>query len=114
MCQNNVYIGFSFTLNANDVASVLSMIDVMVVWLLRAMNLNTERVEAISFTSITLGSVAISGEGDPNAGSTTTSTSTVTSASSSLTSSLAAGPSIGSFGVTAYSVITNGVTTNPE
>jgi hypothetical protein len=110
MCQNNVNVGFSFTLNANSAASVLSLVDTLVAWLLNAMKLSTDRVEAVTFTSIKLGSVTVTGEADPSSGSSTTSTGSATAATSSLASALSVGASIGSFGVTSSSVITNGVT----
>ena len=107
-CQNNINVGFSFTLtNANTTAEVLIFVDELIVWLLGLMNLDTTLVDLITFDSFTLGSVVVSGTSTTSTGTA----SSTTASSSALSSGLSSGSTVGSFTVGSSSVVTNGVST---
>jgi hypothetical protein len=110
MCQNNINVGFSFTLGS-DPTSVLNNIDGLVNALLLAMNINTSDVGAVTFSSITAGSTLVGGTANPPSGSGG-SASAVASASASLATVINSGAPFGSFSVTSASVTSNGIT-NP-
>jgi len=110
-CQSNINIGFSLTLSATSTAQVLTNIDLLVAWLLSAMGMDSTHVDAITFTSIALGSVVASGNGTTSSGSAASTTAATSSVAVAASTSGSVG---GAFTITSSSVVTNGVTTHTE
>ncbi len=59
-CQNNLFVGFRFTLD-DTVENILADIDTIVDALLQILNMNSTDIEAITFESIEAGSTLVSG-----------------------------------------------------
>ena len=96
---------FSIKLNAANVAEVMVKLNAIVLALLVMMGLEASYVDAITFSSIKLGSVEVAGSATPVLISSTS----VSSSTAALSSGLTSGTMIGGFSVTSSSVVSNGI-----
>ena len=96
---------FSIKLNAANVAEVMVKLNAIVLALLVMMGLEASYVDAITFSSIKLGSVEVAGSATPVSISSTS----VSSSTAALSSGLTSGTMIGGFSVTSSSVVSNGI-----
>lgn len=64
-CQSIKNIGFNINLNTQDLANVLSTIDIIIEEMLTILNISTSNVDAITFSSIKAGSIDLTGTVTP-------------------------------------------------